>query len=620
MVLFPEHHVCRFLPLREGERARFFLMTDNSISFEKPGGLPFPVEWIASNHWKVEELLARMPLDEQIRCVSLVRGEVRQNLLTLSPIAKEVMQELPPEEIYQMIKEIGVENALPVLSLASPEQLQFIFDLDWWQGDKFNPLRALEWLEHLDRCPESSLPTWFQGEDFDQVVVLMQSLIKVVVIGEGADNNDELEELHHFSLDGTYEIYFKVKNYDAVKNLLRLLRGEDESLYFSLMEAVVWYSVTPTVESSYRWRATRLGEHGIPEFTEAMEIYSRLDPEVLKQDAPDIEPFTYEGHRYAVAPTYPFAQLGSFVFLKSCLSHVTDMSRIDTLCWEMVYLANKVMVADKRDPSILETRDETMRKVFGYVSIGLHSASGGNAVRGGKLLGSTWMQPLFQAGYTTVMGIKWRAEQFIRDHGKFAGYLLNEGEMEQLGALVYRFPQVGDVVAEDSALLWRDFYSAEDVGRLDVFLSRWEFFARFSRHCLNLTVENIEKYLAICDFPENRDEVDLLTWLTTALARFCLFKEIDCEPLPEVAAKKFLEIIFMHQVFKDGERVCDEDLIQAFHQKLLTIPMAWVAKDRELLAGLLQECAQHLQIQFGAVNPKKSVDWRFVHGLAVVVE
>ncbi|MEE9259040.1 MAG: DUF6178 family protein [Nitrospinaceae bacterium] len=593
-------------------------MTDKNHSLKKPetGGLPFPAGWISSNPWKVEELLSAMPVEEQVRCIIQVRGKQRLDLLTLSSKAHEVMKELPPEEAYQMIKEIGENDALPVLSLASCEQLQFIFDLEWWCGDKFQPLRALEWLDLLDKCDESAFLEWFQSEEFDQQVVLLQSLIKVVVKGEQEDPGEDLEGLDYFTLDGVYEIYFKVKNYEPVKNLIRLLRLENENHYFRLMETVVWYPVTLTVESAYRWRLTRTSERGIPPYEEAMEIYSRLDPEALRIDAPTLEPFM-DGEPYSVAPTYPFSQLAPFTFLRDCLSLMEDTHRVDTLCWEMVYLANKVMVADKRNLSDFQVREEVVRKVLGYVNIGLQSGAEGDPARGAKILERTWLQPLFQVGYQEVMRIKWQAENFIRNNGKFAEGLLSEGDKEQLGALALRFPQVGDLVAQEDPLNWRDFQSDDDVRHLRTFLERWEFFIRFARHCLDLTEERMEQLFEKCDFPEHREDMDLLTWVTTALARFTLFKQVNCEPLTEVAAKNFLEIIFLPRVFKDEPKVCNKDLIEAFRAGLLNIPMAWTSRDKEFLTGLIHECVQNLRSQFGSLNPAGPIEWKFTHGLAV---
>tara|TARA_B100000470_G_scaffold208362_1_gene185105 strand:- start:477 stop:734 length:258 start_codon:yes stop_codon:yes gene_type:complete len=83
-----------------------------------------------------------------------------QDFINLSPCSQAVIRGLPPEELYQMIKETGIGESLPVLAMMSQNQLQYSFDLEWWQRDLFVPECALEWLEFLDACEDSSILQW----------------------------------------------------------------------------------------------------------------------------------------------------------------------------------------------------------------------------------------------------------------------------------------------------------------------------------------------------------------------------------------------------------------------------------------------------------------------------
>jgi hypothetical protein len=139
----------------------------------------------------------------------------------------------------------------------------------------------LEWIEFLDVCENSSILEWLQNEDFDQKVVLFQSLIKVFKDDEMTDSYEGVENLAHLSLDGVYNIYFKIEKYESLKRLLTLLRSEDQALYVSILEAVIWYPVTQTIEKGYQSRLIRTAERGIPDFKEAMGIYSQGYPSLL---------------------------------------------------------------------------------------------------------------------------------------------------------------------------------------------------------------------------------------------------------------------------------------------------------------------------------------------------
>lgn len=576
--------------------------------------LPFPANWIAQKPREVEKLLSAMPVEQQARCIMQCPENQKQDLLLLCEKAIEVVNLIPPEEIYQMVKVIGEEDALPVLSLVNEDQLQFIFDLEWWIGDKFQPKRALDWVDLLDKCDEPKTLEWFLTEEFDQKVMLMQALIKVYKQDEMTDSYEGTEGLPHYSPDGVYDIFFKTDNYEPVKKLLMLLVASQPSVFYSLMEAVIWYPLTPTVEKAYQWRMSRISERGIPDIEEALGVYSHLDAESIRLKVPDLENFL-EAEVYHLPPQYLLAQVDSSLFLGQCVALLQDPIRLDAIQWELVCLANKVMVADKEDPATLVNRQKIIGKVLGYINIGLELASDGDPEKGRKILERTWMQFLFQAGYHQVMSVKWKAETLLKEQGAFLNLLFTSAEKEQMAALVYRFPQINDLTKEP---LWaRDFGSLDDISGTENLLLRWAFIVRFAKHCLDLTERSMNQYLEESDIPENKSEMDIIIWTTTALARFTLFKEISCQPLLEVAANSFLELIFLPKVFSEDSKVCHDDIIESFHNRLLQIPMAWTDADWKFLKEVIHQCVQNLEMQFSRVDPKNPIAWKYTHGLCI---
>ncbi len=591
-------------------------MNDDSIENPRIGELPFPKDWIETQPWKLEEILAGMPVEEQARCVMALDGREKQDFIQLSPRAVEVVRALPAEEVYQTVKDIGESDALPILALVSQEQLQYMLDLEWWQGDKFQPQKAVQWLTHLEGCGEPQALKWFQSEEPDKKVTLLQALIRVYKRDELTDSYENTEQLVHFSPDGVYDIYFLIEEPDVLRNLLLLLHAEDPDLFYSLMEAVIWYPRTPTLENAYRWRLTRTAEKGIPEFTEALKVYHQLDPQTLRESAP-LKKELPEEMESGLPPQYVLAEVESTSFLGRCLPRLAGSRTLRQMGWELANLANKVLVADRADPANREQRRRAVRKVVGYIDIGLESGASSDPAKGKALLEKTWLQFLFQAGHHTVMHLKWNAEAFIKEHGKHLEFILTPGDKDQLAALVVRFPQVGEFAGAGEPLIFRDFQSLDDIRRQEAFLARWKFYVRFSKLFLDLSETAMQAYLDRCAVPENHDDSDMITWVTTALARYVLFQEVGCEPLSEPAARSFLETIFVLPIKAGEERVVDEDLIESFHRRILQSAMAWTESDREFLKGLLAECAQNLAEQFGGLNFKGPIEWKHTHGLCI---
>jgi len=575
------------------------------------GDLPFPADWMRTQPRKVEDILSGMSVEEQARCILGLDPDLQQKLLMLSEKAVEVTQSLPVEEVYNLVKEVGKEDSLLVLSMLSPDQLQYFFDVEWWQGDKFLPKQASDWIVLLDQCQDPELLNWFLSEDFEQKVMLFQAFFKVYKKDEMTDSYEGVEGLEHFTPDGVYDIFFKVENSKEVRKLLLLLHEKDQNLLYNLLEAVIWYPVTLTVEKAYQWRVNRAGERGIPEFQEAIGIYSRLDPETLKLKLPALEELPQSQLR--LSPRYPLAHLDESLFFTECLAALENESRLETLRWELVCLANKVIVADGMELSSRDVRQQALRKILGYINMGLELGAEGDLKKGAALLDQVWMQSLFQVGYEQLRQIRSLASAFIKEHGSYIEHFISVGDKERLGALVFRFPQVAEKV-EDS-YNWRDLKSMKDVEAINDFLARWKFYSRFARQVLGLN----EKAFASLqvDGPDTRESSSLLMLVTTALAQYVLFSRLSCEPIADVAAKSFLGMIFLPGIFQDEAKLCNEDLFAAFEQELLKAPMAWTDSDKKCLQDLLQECAKNLETHFGGLDLTRPIDWRFTQGLLI---
>ncbi len=582
----------------------------NKESLSTEGALPFPAEWVKTQPRAVEDILSGLSVEEQVRCILGLDPGLQQQLLILSEKAVEVTQSFPVEEVYNLIKEVGAEDSLLVISMFSPDQLQYVFDVEWWHGDKFRPKRALDWIVLLDQCQDPETLEWFLGEDFDQKVVLLQAFLKVFKKDEMTDSYEGVEKLEHFTPDGVYDIFFKVENSKEIRKLLLLLHEKDQSLFYNLLEAVIWYPVTLTVEKAYNWRVNRIAERGIPEFQDAVGIYSRLDPETLKLKLPSLEELP--SSRFRLAPRYPLAYLDETLFFTQCLAILDSASRLETLRWELVCLANKVIVADSLELSSMDIRQRALRKTLGYINIGLELGAEGDLKKGAALLDQVWMQSLFQVGYEQLRQVRSLASSFINENGSYIDPFISAEDKERLGALVFRFPQVAE--KNQDSFSWRDLESMKDVEGVNDFLARWKFYSRFTRQGLELSESTFSSLQD--DSPDTRESTNLLTLVTTALAQYVLFSRLSCDPIADVAAKSFLEMIFLSGIFPEEVKHCDEDLFAAFERELLKTPMAWTDSDKEYLRDLLRECAKNLEAQFGSLDLSRPIDWKFTQGLS----
>ena len=214
---------------------------NNTLNHAVPDAfaLPFPREWLTTEPKRVEDILRGLSVEEQARLVQRLQGKERLELIYLSSKGVELVRALAAEELYYMIKETGEESCIPILAVMSTAQLQYFFDLEWWQGDRFVPERAVHWIDLLDHCEDPQVLNWFVTEDFDQKVMVLQSLIKVVKDDEMTADESGTENMVQFSIDGVYQIFVKIPDTeDVLKKFLKLLRVDYEKIYFAVLERV----------------------------------------------------------------------------------------------------------------------------------------------------------------------------------------------------------------------------------------------------------------------------------------------------------------------------------------------------------------------------------------------
>ena len=585
--------------------------------------LPFPGDWLHAAPGKVENALNRLNIEDQARCFLAFSGKDRQNLLLLSHNPFELVRALPDEEIYQTVKEIGPEDAYPLLSVLSPPQVQLFFDLEWWGGDKFLPERAWNWVEWMDQANDIHLINWFMSEEFEQKVMFLQAFVKVYKRDEMTDQYEKVGDKAPWSPDGVYDLFFtEEETVPLLKRVFLQLYSENGPLFRALMEGVIWYPITPTVERAWQWRLSRTAEKGLADFEEAQSVYSRLEVKSISEAPPAPSEFEAEPGRRTLAPRYPLNAADPDSFLGQCFVRLKDHPRSDAIGWELVILANKVLVADRLDLGSLEARRTTLRKVLGYINIGLELGAQGEPALGEKLLSRTWMQSLFQVGYAAVMQLKWDMEQLLREQGPLVRQVLNPVLQDHLAAMIDRFPRIGvhtvtQDLEENPEIQWRHLESVVDLERLRLLERQVRFRARFVNMALGVSAADVEQLRESCRYPSRLEDFDAVCLTLTALAQYALFGQVALEALSEDAARSFLQVIFLPSPVPGEPRALNDDVLQTFRTRLEERPLAWTEADREEFVHLIREVEDTLYQEFERLNAARTVEWQFTKGLCI---
>jgi hypothetical protein len=167
-------------------------------------------------------------------------------------------------------------------------------------------------------------------------------------------------------------------------------------------------------EIAVRFRDARLADKGFPDFDEALEIYRYLPKESLGQGPQEPFPGGADTGAPQTVIVYPFKTLEGDSLLKQSLDRIHDPDVKHRLAVELAHLANKVMVADVKDPGSLDELQKSLKKVDGYINIALEEVCGANRDLAMKAVSSIHMELLFRRGYSRIVELRKEAEVFVK--------------------------------------------------------------------------------------------------------------------------------------------------------------------------------------------------------------
>ena len=417
-----------------------------------------------------EKLLAafpRLPLAEQLRLLLSAPAWLRQELVLTVPDAGTLVGLLPVQEAFLTVKEIGFEDAVPFLMLMTPEQLLHLTDLEIWEKDTFRPSLFLGIVRVLELCGEEKFAEWLETVDPEVLVTGLHEHGRVSRPDIFIDQVEFPPDPDAITYDGYYHYHLKRRELRPLLDpVLRILQARNPDKYGMIMESLDQDMPSEVVEEALRYREIRLSEQGIPDFESACGIYRPLNDEQLASLTAQSLPPRAKALA-AASPLYPVRWLPPDSFLRRTLRTLADHPDVDQIRIELAALGNKVLIADGlevKDPDILRY---AFQKVAGYLTIGLEALSGGDVDRARDRILGTWIQVLFQAGYSRVHRLGAAAKR-VHDQAGFRWvdrtHCLADSPLEEtLRGVLRPRPLYYEGVSGENWLGFREFSSLADV-------------------------------------------------------------------------------------------------------------------------------------------------------------
>lgn len=471
---------------------------------------------------------------ERLMVIQSAQGKEKFDLLIEAVDGPYLLRRLPMQEVYLLVRQLGSEDTVELMGLCQTEQLVGLLDLDGWQGYQLDRKKSLEWMFNLLECGEEKVVLTAHEMEFELLSLLMQKHMKVVSGPEAIDDEDERAEA--LIKDGGYSIEFKDEPTAKIAGAwLDILFRHHQELYLRLMESVRWESNSELEENVARWRNGRLLDQGFPEPLEARGVYGWLDPTNFNADQHrKLHPFDIlEG---VEAPSYVLSRVDHVHLLAEVLARGITSE----VAWELVYLLNKVMMADNVDVGELDQVEACVERVYGILDIALEQLCDHDIQKASDLFDSLWLESLFRLGHSLTLQLQQRARAV---HASAISPFLDSPYRSLVDALLQSPPQFYQGLMEMDRNDTHPFMTLEQVKLCSVWLGRLERQQRLFTELFEFGVQHPDAYVLDGCLPEQGEDLTLSQIFLTAFANRLLGKPFDPEPLPQDAIRQLHDLV-----------------------------------------------------------------------------
>lgn len=332
-------------------------------------------------------------------------------VLLADPTLPDWLPALPVQDLYWTLREIGLGDAAELLELASPEQVRGFLDLDAWSGAELQPARAAEWIDALAAIGPETLVRAVRALDPELLGLLVQRQARVYDVTTEA--LPEEPEGHFYSTPDTFFVLDVLAPGEAGKRLERLIEwlySEDPELGRRAVMLAKWELPSEMEESAYRWRSGRMADLGYADHFEALEVYRWLDPQSVKLGEGSADKRDADDR----SPSLSLRDAGDG-FLARALAAVLDPGERERLQGALALLANRVMAADRVEPSDAPAARASLDRAAGTLALGLEYLGRGDPKRAAEALASIALSRIFRVGFSLTLKLK-RAADALAAH------------------------------------------------------------------------------------------------------------------------------------------------------------------------------------------------------------
>jgi hypothetical protein len=537
------------------------------------------------------------------------------------PNALELVHSFPEQDLYFLIHDIGPEDSLPLLSLASNKQWEHIVDLETWQRDRIDFKSVTRWMNLLLEADPKRFVRWTLDEKLEIIEFYLFKNIEVRVREHDQDPSEFGDD--YFSLDDVYYVRFikapiegeadklsDEQRREFINKISKHLADFDHRTYQNVLLEATHVLPAETEENNFHWRNVRLAEKGFLPFDEAIGIYQPIKPRDLKKQSSKQFPQGAAGLTMLPVPQYPFKMLKEDNHFTRALTAIEPDLVLQQIQTEFANLCNQIIVADHKTIREKEELRDIVKKACGHISIGLERLSQEkNKVdphQAAALLTKFPLTQIFKVGFGGALELKWRAEKWLSQCWfARAGLRLTfwgEQWLGVLGGLLIKKPLFYDNYK--TGVLYREFVSIDEIAETE------SVFDQIKAVDELLSLMTIDLYT-----PSSYGFLTYKNLILTLWARQHL--RLSIKKLKPITLKQFKPF---YENLLPGEPDPETEQPRKVPLAMKESFLSWLSKDTGLkdyeitdrLGNTLEDLFNEIEAEFGRVAAK-DLDPRYVH-------
>jgi hypothetical protein len=92
-----------------------------------------------------------------------------------------VVHSFSEQDFYSLIHDIGLNDSLPLLSLASSRQWEYMLDVGAWEKDRIDIQSAVKWLDLLFKADSNRFIKWFLDKKTEFIEFCLFKNVEVIL-------------------------------------------------------------------------------------------------------------------------------------------------------------------------------------------------------------------------------------------------------------------------------------------------------------------------------------------------------------------------------------------------------------------------------------------------------